>query len=1218
MILTQKQADQRPALIPHSVEAERLPADYTLQENLTARQGRIFLTGIQALVRMLLTQREADRAAGLNTAGFITGYRGSPLGGVDLAMWHAQHLLQAHDIRFLPAINEDLGATMVMGTQQAGTHTQRSVDGVFALWYGKGPGLDRSGDAVHHGNAAGASAQGGVLMVVGDDHTAASSSIPHASEASLIGWRIPIVNPASVEEYELFGRWGWALSRYSGAWVAFKAITETVESGRAFELRPIPDFSVPGDDPYRGATPYSAREFLTPEIELRMARRIEAVHTFARHHSLDRLARPAPHATLGIVSTGKAFLDVEDALDTWRARHPDVALPTLRHYKVGLSWPLEQEGLLAFAQDLKHILVVEEKGTVIESQIKDILYNTTHRPTVCGEYGLERAPLLPRTGQLNPDLVGDALARWLASVDPAMTAALAALQPVADMMPAAMKTEWAGRQRPMPVGLKPVRATPAAEPRDTPSALALAGANLTRRPYFCSGCPHSTSTRVPEGSQALAGVGCHYMATWMDRNTAGLTQMGGEGADWIGLSGYTRMPHVFQNMGEGTYFHSGYLAIRQAVAARARITYKILFNDAVAMTGGQPVDGPISVPGICQQLLGEGVKRVVITTDDTARYRHMALPAGVTVHPREALDELQRALREEDGVTILIHDQVCAAEKRRRRKKKTMAEPPRRLFINTAVCEGCGDCGTQSNCLSLVPVETPFGRKRAIDQSSCNKDYSCVKGFCPSFVSVIGGTPRHTARDLETDMTQLQAWAHALPEPARHARDRVCNVLIAGIGGTGVTTISAILAMAAHLEGCAVSLLDITGLAQKGGTVISHVRIGTGARAPGAVRIGAGQADVAILCDPVAACRPDALRALRPSGTQVALNTWLAPTAEFLHDPQAPQSPQGLIDTLRAVTGCGDDALLDAHTLATHLLGDAILANMMMLGHAWQRGALPVGRAALRRAITLNGTAVDANLKAFELGRLAAARPDALGQAAPVREQTIVVHRPESLATVTSRYAQALTAYQNAAYAHAYTAFVDQAQRAEQSIYPGARPRLALAVAHSLYKLMAYKDEYEVARLYTDGSFRRALAEAFEGDYTLRFHLAPPLLARRDPHTGHPRKITLGPATEAVFRLLARCKALRGTWFDPFGHTDERRLERQLIRDYQAAMQATLANLNQASYAEALDLASLPQGVRGFGHIKEGAARACLARLQAAAQAQGGAAGRAREHLRHA
>ncbi|MCQ9615427.1 indolepyruvate ferredoxin oxidoreductase family protein [Paenalcaligenes niemegkensis] len=747
---------------------------YTLSDNLNATQGRVFLNGTQALVRLLLSQQRLDKQAGLNTAGFVSGYRGSPLGGVDTALWKASDQLDAAGITFQPAINEDLAATMLMGTQQAGIRSDRNVDGVFAMWYGKGPGLDRAGDAIHHGHAAGASKQGGVLMIVGDDHIAASSSIPHASENALRNWRIPTINPASVEEYEYFGLWGWALSRYSGAWVAFKAVTETIESGRSFEVEPLPHFEASRHDRHKGSLEYDASKFLSPDIELQIENRIRAVREFARQFPLERYLRNDAGAKIGIVSTGKATLDVCDALEELCRESPH---PPLKHLKIGLIWPLDENAIRAFAKDLDHILVVEEKGAFIETQIKELLFNDEIRPSIAGKT-LNGTELIPSAGQLCPSLMKKALQRW-----------------------------W---QKDKATSLFSSRTAQEAE---------INTEGLSRRPYFCSGCPHNSSTKVPEGSQALGGVGCHYMATSMSRNTQGLTQMGGEGTDWIGLSPYTKTPHIFQNMGEGTYFHSGYLAIRQAVSAKANITYKILFNDAVAMTGGQPVDGPISVPRICQQVMGEGVERVVITTDEPERYRGVLLPDGITVHHRRELDALQRELRDIKGVTVLIHDQSCAAEKRRRRKQKSYSDPAHRLFINTEVCEGCGDCGTQSNCLSLVPEETSLGRKRAIEQSSCNKDYSCVDGFCPSFVSVIGGLPRKRASAsvalLREEM--LQRFAElGPPQPAAQTASDPCNVLVAGIGGTGVITVGAVLAMAAHLEGRHASIMDMTGLAQKG------------------------------------------------------------------------------------------------------------------------------------------------------------------------------------------------------------------------------------------------------------------------------------------------------------------------------------------------------------------------------------------------------------------
>lgn len=1124
------------------------PRPYRLEDNLSTYDERIFLTGTQALIRMLLSQQRRDRAQGLNTAGFVSGYRGSPLGGVDQAMWRAQSLLDAAGIRFMPAINEDLAATMVMGTQQAGVHPQRRVDGVFAMWYGKGPGVDRSGDALHHGHAAGATRKGGVLLIVGDDHTAASSSIPHASDATLSSWNIPIIHPASVEDYEHFGLWGWAMSRFSGSWVAFKAITETVESGRSFIPAHVPGFPMPAELMRQHQREYSAREFLSPAIEERMLQRLEAVCLFARHHTLDRLRDPAPRASVGIISVGKAALDVEEALR--QLQNQRGGMPPVRHFQLGLVWPLDGKGVMEFARGLRHILVVEEKTVLVETQVKELFYNLTQRPTIYGRQGpqhesreAERHGLVPGAGQLTPRTVSEAIRHWLR-----LTLGVHLAEPASARLP-------------------------------PPQGIAL------RRPYFCSGCPHSTSTRVPEGSRALGGVGCHYMASWMNRNTSGLTQMGGEGVDWVGLMPFVNNRHVFQNMGEGTYFHSGLLAIRQAVAAGADMTYKILFNDAVAMTGGQPVDGPISVPGLCQQLLGEGVRHVVVTTDEPERYRGVSLPAGVKVHHRRELDALQRLLREMKGVTVLIHDQTCAAEKRRRRKKGEVPEPARRLFINQEVCEGCGDCGVQSNCLSIVPVETSHGRKRAIDQSSCNKDFSCAESFCPSFVSVEGGRLRkHRSSVSASHRGHLETLMTRLPEPETQS-PRDSSILVVGVGGTGVVTVGAIISMAAKLEGRAASVLDITGLAQKGGAVISHVRVGAGQTASRPVRIDQGAADTAILCDAVAALKPEAWQALAPGHTMTFLNRHLLPPTEFTSDPEAVHDIERISSHFQQLLGRARLFQVDAHTLATQYLGDAILSNMVLLGLAWQKGAIPVSAAALAQAIELNGVAVEANLYAFRLGRLAAWRPDALEEVAI--QSTAHDKSQESLGDILARNRKALEAYQDINYAQRYVQTITRLATAERRLYPDRPPQVATAAARSLYKLMAIKDEYEVARLYTDGQFRRQLQEQFEGDYRLRFHMAPPFLARRDPHTGKPRKITLGPWLEPAMRLLAQGRHLRGTVLDVFSWQQERRMERRVLKEFEDLLGLIAEQLDVHNYAVALTLAELPDMVRGFGHVKQ-------------------------------
>ena len=1127
----------------------QLDLDYQLADNLTRESGRIFLTGTQALVRIMLTQARVDRERGLNTAGFVSGYRGSPLGGVDMAMWKSKKALDANKISFLPGINEDMAATAVMGTQQAGVRDDRNVDGVFAMWYGKGPGVDRAGDALHHGNAAGASRNGGVLVVVGDDHTAVSSSIPHASEASLIGWQMPIVHPTSIDEYETFALWGWALSRYAGTWVAFKAVSETIESGHSFTPAPVQHYDMPADpDMPPESLEYSARDFLSLAVETRMNLRMKAVAAFARRHSIDRLTCPAPKATVGIVTVGKAHLDTMEALsrlgvDTVTANAP------VRIYKPGLTWPLDAERLMEFARGLSHILVIEEKGAVVESQIKDLLFNLPERPSVIGKKGFDGETLVPSAGQLRPSLLAAPLAAWLSrSAGLPLGADLAAFE--------------------------------------CQSALSNDADGMRRRPYFCSGCPHSTSTKVPEGSQALSGVGCHYMAAWMDRDTGGLTQMGGEGVDWIGLSRYTKMPHIFQNMGEGTYYHSGYLAIRQAVAARANITYKILFNDAVAMTGGQPVDGPISVPQICQQLRGENVARIVVTSDEPEKYQGVDLGPNIKVHHRRELDAVQRELREIAGVTVLIHDQTCAAEKRRRRKKNQFPDPARRMLINSAVCEGCGDCGVQSNCLSVVPLETPYGRKRAIDQSSCNKDYSCVEGFCPSFVSVMGGKPRKSAAP-KTDQEHLQRLIEQLPQPGTPSLDRPYRLLVAGMGGTGVITIGAIVSMAAHLEGLSAAVLDLTGLAQKGGTVVSHIRLAPAGAPAGPVRLDWQQADAAILCDPVASVAPDSLGALRRGHTQVTVNTYVAPVSEFTRNPDAAMRPEALLAKIRHAAGDANTAAIDAHEAALALFGDSILSNMFMLGYAWQRGGVPLSQAAINRAIELNGVAVAANRAAFDSGRLAAHQPDALDSALRPRAQVVQLHVPESFDRAVSRRVADLTAYQDARYARTYQDVVEAVAARERELAPEAKtPRLAMAVARGLFKLMAYKDEYEVARLYTGEAFQAQLKGQFEGDYSLRFHMAPPIFARKDPRTGVPRKMTLGPRTMSALKLLTRLKGLRGTWFDPFGHTAERKMERALVAEYRQTIDQLLVGLTRDNIAQAATIAGLAETIRGYGHVK--------------------------------
>jgi indolepyruvate ferredoxin oxidoreductase len=1134
--------------------------DYALDDNLTRAQGRVFLTGTQALVRLLCMQKRLDEARGLDTAGFVSGYRGSPLGAVDQELWRAKKLLDAHGVEFLPAINEELGATAVMGSQQVESDPTRKVDGVFGMWYGKGPGVDRAGDALKHGHVYGSSPNGGVLAVLGDDHGCVSSSMPHQSEQTLIAWGMPVVNPANIQEYLEFGLYGWALSRFSGAWCGFKAISETVEGGAVVELPPMPAFVAPGDY----VAPPDGLHNRWPDLpglalEQRVAAKLEAVQAFARANSIDRLVVAAPGARIGIISAGKAFLDLIEAFERLGLSVARLEELGVRLYKPGLTFPLERTRLASFADGLDEVLVVEEKGPVIEQQVKNLFYNLPEgrRPAIVGKTDREGKALLSALGELRPSRIAPVLVRWLAPRFPALDlvrllpefSAVAPLSNVAD-------------------GVK-------------------------RTPYFCSGCPHNTSTRVPEGSRALAGIGCHFMASWMKRDTNYLTQMGGEGIIWAGASRFLGQKHIFQNLGDGTFYHSGSLAIRQAIAAGIDITYKILYNDAVAMTGGQPVDGALSVPQIVQQVASEGARKVVVVTDEPDKYEDVTLPDGVNVHHRSELDVVQRMLRDTPGVTVLVYDQTCAAEKRRRRKKNkpdniVFPDPARRMVINPAVCEGCGDCGVQSNCLSILPLETELGRKRQIEQSSCNKDYSCVEGFCPSFVSVLGGALRKP-ESVQMSLADLERALAAHPVALPRDLDKPFEILVTGVGGTGVVTVGALITMAAHLEGKGASTLDFMGFAQKGGAVLSHVRVASSPARLHQVRIDIGQADAVFACDLVVTAMPDSLAVMRTGHTRVVANEHEIPTAEFTRERDASIQKEGLFDKIVHAAGEASLLRLDAQDLAARFLGDTIASNILLLGYAWQQGLVPVSLAALMRAIELNGVAVDMNKRAFMLGRLAAADAAALGRMA-TKPQVIQFTAPRPLADTVAFRVDWLTRYQNASYARAYADAVAAVEQSEAALEGGgSRRQLSQAVARNLFKVMAYKDEYEVARLHADPALREQIAAQFDGGYKLAFHLAPPLLARRKPGSDVPAKITLGAWMLPVFGMLARLKGLRGTPFDPFGYTRERKAERQLRDRYLAFVRELPANLRADNREAALKLAQLPDAVRGYGHIKQAA-----------------------------
>jgi indolepyruvate ferredoxin oxidoreductase len=1142
--------------------------DVTLDDKYVLERGRAFMTGTQALVRLMLMQRERDLRAGLNTGGFVSGYRGSPLGGLDQALWKAKAHLGSHHIVFHPGVNEDLAATSIWGTQQVNLFPGAKYDGVFSMWYGKGPGVDRCGDVFKHANAAGTSKHGGVLVLAGDDHAAKSSTLAHQSEHILTACLIPVLHPANVQEYLDYGLHGFAMSRFSGCWIGFKCVTDTVESGASVDIDPervrivLPeDFAMPPG----GLNIRWPDGILDQEARL-LDYKVYAALAYVRANRLDRIVWDSPRARFGIVTTGKSFGDTMQALADLGIDERVAHDLGIRVYKVAMPWPLEPHGIRRFAEGLDEILVVEEKRQVIEYQLKEELYNwreDVRAPRVVGkfddngEWSVHAGKpagnwLLPAQYELSPALVAKAIAHRLERLG----------------LDRAMGERY--RERLAFLAFKENVAKPAVV--------------ANRQPYFCSGCPHNTSTRVPEGSRALAGIGCHFMALWMDRGTATFTHMGGEGAPWIGQQPFTNERHVFANLGDGTYFHSGLMAIRAAVAAKVNITYKILYNDAVAMTGGQHVDGPLDPGMISRQIAAEGVQPIVVVTDAPAKYG-TAYPwaAGVTIRHRDELDAVQRELREKPGVSAIIYDQTCASEKRRRRKRGEYPDPAKRAFINEAVCEGCGDCSAQSNCLSVEPLETELGRKRRINQSTCNKDYSCVNGFCPSFVTVHGGGPRKGKAAAKSASPEMPA-VPALEPPAL---DAPFGILVTGIGGTGVVTIGQILAMAAHLEGKGVSVLDMSGLAQKGGPVMSHVKIAAHPEELHSVRLGTGAADLVLGCDLIVTAGAEALAKMAPDRTHVVLNSSIAPTAEFVKNPNwTPPEASLEAQVAQACGGAAAIAYVPAGRVATNLLGDAIATNMFVLGYAWQKGWLPLAEGSIVRAIELNGVAVELNRQAFLWGRRAAHDLAAVERlSTPAEVVKLAPSFSKSLDEIVARRVEHLTGYQNAAYAERYRRFVESVREIESRTVPEST-KLTEAVARHYAKLLAYKDEYEVARLYADPAFEARLRAAFEGDYKLKFHLAPPLLAKRDPVTGVPRKREYGSWMLNAMRVLARFRFLRRSALDPFGHTGERRMERRLIADYERTMKELLAGLNRDNHATAVAIASIPDEIRGFGHVK--------------------------------
>ena len=1154
--------------------------DVSLDDKFDLSKDRIFVTGTQAIVRLLLMQKALDKRAGLNTAGFVSGYRGSPLGALDMQLAQAQAHLQANDIVFQPGLNEELAATACWGTQQAELDGKGKYDGVFSVWYGKGPGVDRSGDVFRHGNLAGTSQHGGVLALMGDDHTAESSTNAHQTEFRFVDTMSPILNPAGVQEIIDYGLYGFALSRFSGLWAALKCVKDNVEStasvdGGLDRLNiVIPEFDMP---PGGLNIRPNEMDFLGQEARLHEYKRA-AASAFIRANGLNRVVYSGGKAAkLGIISVGKSYLDVLQSLSDLGIDENEADRLGVRLMKVAAPWPLDLEDFRAFADGLDTIIVVEEKRSLIESQMREALYGTANQPTIVGKRNEQGEWLFPARGALDPNDMSVAIGERILRV--------------------------IGPSEQIDNRVKRIRQFQAMLSDMTDVA--------NRIPYFCSGCPHNSSTKVPDGSIAAAGIGCHTMAVWMDRNTQGFTQMGGEGAQWVGQQPFSNREHLFQNLGDGTYDHSGILAIRFALSAGTDITYKILYNDAVAMTGGQSLGG-LTVDEIARQVRAEGVQRIALVSDEPDKYPPgTEWPIGTTFHHRSDIDAVQRELRTVKGVSVLLYDQVCAAEKRRRRKRGTFPDPDMRVIINELVCEGCGDCGIQSNCVSVQPVETEFGRKRKIDQSSCNKDFSCVDGFCPSFVTVHGGQLKKAkAADLADDDPLA-----GVPDPVERSHEDGWASIITGVGGTGVVTIGAILGMAAHLEGKGCGMIDMAGLAQKGGAVHSHVRISNRPEDITAIRVPAGKADLILGCDLVVSGSRKVLAAVREGETLFVANTAEVMPGDFTRNTDFSLPVERLKRAIVSAAGEENTTYFDGTGAANALFGNAIAANMFMLGLAYQRGGLPLSAEAVEQAIRLNGQAIDLNLAAFRWGRRAAHEPQAvLDRMKRALKKTPIQTLSTDLDEVIERRRQFLVDYQNDAYAEGFVRRVAAIRKAEEAAL-GKAGKVTEAAARNLFKLMAIKDEYEVARLYSDGSFAAQLAGQFESWQRLEFHMAPPLLADSD-EDGRLKKRSFGPWMMKAFPVLTSLRGLRGTVFDPFGYQSDRRAERRLLRDYEGLLDTVSDQLSASNGDAAAALLSYPERIRGFGHVKlqsMGEVENDLPRLQAEFANSGAAARQAAE-----
>ena len=1139
----------------------------TLDDKYSLDVGRAFMSGVQALVKLPMLQRQRDALQGKNTAGFISGYRGSPLGTYDQALWKAKKYLQAQNIVFQPGVNEELAATALWGTQQLGFAPAGSnkFDGVFGIWYGKGPGVDRCADVFKHANMAGTTPWGGVLAVAGDDHVAKSSTAAHQSDHIFKACGTPVFFPASVQDILDLGVHAFAMSRFSGIWSGMKTIQEIVESSATAVIDPervqivLPEFEMPQG----GVHIRWPDDALSQEARL-FDYKWYAALAYIRANHLNHNVLQGPNDRFGLIASGKAYNDTRQALLDLGLDDDTCRRIGIRLHKVTVVWPLEAQATREFATGLQEILVVEEKRQVIEYQLKEELYNwrTDVRPVVLGKFNETDAgggewsmpnprenTLLRANADLSPSLIAKAIAQRLLKlgVDADVAARINAQLAIITAKEQAMRTSVA---------------------------------TADRQPWFCSGCPHNTSTKVPEGSRAMAGIGCHFMALWMDRSTAGFTQMGGEGTPWVGQQPFVNDAHIFANIGDGTYFHSGILAVRQSVAAGVNITYKILYNDAVAMTGGQPVgeraEGHTTLQ-IAQSMRAEGAQRIAIVTDEPEKYEGADLVADVKVYHRTLLDQVQREMREVKGCTVIIYDQTCATEKRRRRKRGTMVDPAVRVLINDLVCEGCGDCGVQSNCLSVEPLETEFGRKRTINQNTCNKDTSCLKGFCPSFVTVEGGQLKKKAKGV----SRIALPEMALPLPTLPPTTHAWGTVVAGVGGTGVITIGQLLGMAAHLEGKGIVTQDSAGLAQKGGATWSHVLIADNQDAIRTTRVSMAAADLIIGCDPIVSAGKETLQRMLQGRTHVALNAYSTPTAAFVKNANWQNPAKQCAADIADAVGLENLSAFDANRVSSQVLGDTIFINPMLLGYAWQKGWVPLSHASLVRAIELNDVAVAQNMAAFEWGRHCAHHWQVV-EALLAPTQVVQFHKPQGVEALVAKRVAFLTDYQSAAYAKRYSDAVARVQKAEAPLH---KTSVSEAVARNLFKLMAYKDEYEVARLHTNTDFLQKIGDMFEGDYTINYHLAPPIIAKTN-EKGEYLKQKFGPHMLTGFKLLKHLKVLRGTALDIFGNTEERVMERALIGEYLASIDEVLAKLQADNHALALEIANVPDAIKGYGHVK--------------------------------